>query len=173
VSNSVLAASSVPCAVDFPMSPLRRDRKDSFYGPADSVFSTMTEETLVKADWIPSSAKGLIRRGFFGPRAVPPSPLVVMEASSAGHGSVRAGFGPFGHLTRAHRVWNFPTHSSKGNVKNRRVFRQFGRVFGRVEQSRTKFKKIKEESTHRSIPEKSKKQNDLGRGCQIQSIRNF
>jgi hypothetical protein len=117
VSNSVLAASSVPCAVDFPMSPLRRDRKDSFYGPADSVFSTMTEETLVKADWIPSSAKGLIRRGFFGPRAVPPSPLVVMEASRAGHGSVRVGFGPFGHPTRAHPVWNFPTRSSKENVK--------------------------------------------------------
>ena len=86
MSNSVLAASFVPCAVDFPASPLCRDREDSFSGPADSVFSPVTKETLVKADRIPSLAKGLIRRGFFSPRAVPPSSLVVMEASMSSQG---------------------------------------------------------------------------------------
>jgi hypothetical protein len=68
------------------VSPLRRDREDSFSGPADSVFSPATEDTLVKADQIPSSAKGLIKQGFFGPRAVTPSLLVVMEASMSSQG---------------------------------------------------------------------------------------
>jgi hypothetical protein len=34
-------------------------------------------------------------------------------------GSVRVGFGPFGHPTRDHQVLNFPTCNSKGNVENR------------------------------------------------------
>jgi hypothetical protein len=62
VSNSVLAASSAPCAVD-PASPLRRNEEDSFSGQVDFVVSLVTEETLVKADQIPSSAKGLIKQG--------------------------------------------------------------------------------------------------------------
>jgi hypothetical protein len=61
-------------------------REDSFSGQADFVVSLVTEETLVKADQIPSSAKGLIKQGFFGPRAIPPSPLVVMEASMSSQG---------------------------------------------------------------------------------------
>jgi hypothetical protein len=85
VSNSVLAASSAPCAVD-PASPLRRNEEDSFSGQVDFVVSLVTEETLVKADQIPSSAKGLIKRGFFGPRAIPPSLLVVIEASMSSQG---------------------------------------------------------------------------------------
>jgi hypothetical protein len=39
----------------------------------------------------------------------------------AGHGSVRAGFGPFNNPTRACRVWKFPTHGSNENMKNQRV----------------------------------------------------
>ena len=51
----------------------------------------------------------------------------------AGHGSVRAGFGPFGHPTHAHRVWEFQTRDNKENVKTRRVFGRFGSgFFGRV-----------------------------------------
>jgi hypothetical protein len=37
--------------------------------------------------------------------------LAVVFFRRAGHGSVRAGFGPFGHPTRAHRVWKFPTRN--------------------------------------------------------------
>lgn len=79
-------AFSVPFVVDFPVSPLSRDRDDSFFGEVDSVYSPATEETLVKADRIPSPAKGLIRWGFFGPRAVSPSSSVVKEASMSSQG---------------------------------------------------------------------------------------
>jgi hypothetical protein len=44
----------------------------------------------------------------------------------AKHGSVWESFGLFSHPTCAHQVWNFPTRSSKGNVKNQRVFGWFG-----------------------------------------------
>ena len=54
VSNSVFAASSIPCAVDFLVSPLRGDREDSFSRLVDSVFSSAMEDNLVKADRIPS-----------------------------------------------------------------------------------------------------------------------
>jgi hypothetical protein len=39
------------------------------------------------------------------------------------------GFGPFGHPTRVPRVWDFPTHKSRENVKNRRVFGRLGSGF--------------------------------------------
>jgi hypothetical protein len=63
----------------FRASLLCSDWEDSFLGAADSVYSLVAEET--KTDRIPSLAKGLIRRGFFGPRVVSPSPSVVKEAS--------------------------------------------------------------------------------------------
>jgi hypothetical protein len=39
----------------------------------------------------------------------------------AGHGSDRAGFGPFGYLICACRVWTFSTRRSIEYLKNRRV----------------------------------------------------
>jgi hypothetical protein len=54
----------------------------------------------------------------------------------AGHGSVRAGFSPFGHPTRAPRVGKFSTRDIKENVEIRRVFRRFGAgFFGRVDRA--------------------------------------
>jgi hypothetical protein len=47
----------------------------------------------------------------------------------AGHGSVRAGFGPFGKPTYACRVWKFPTRGSSENMKNRRVSGGLDQVF--------------------------------------------
>jgi hypothetical protein len=47
----------------------------------------------------------------------------------AGHGSVRAGFGPFGHPTRDPRVGDFSTRDMKEKVEIRRVFRRFGAGF--------------------------------------------
>jgi hypothetical protein len=53
-------------------------REDSPTGAAGSIYVLMTKEA--KIDGIPSPAKGLIRRGFFRPRVVSPSTLVVKEA---------------------------------------------------------------------------------------------
>ena len=53
----------------------------------------------------------------------------LVYSSRDGHGSVWAGFGPFGHPTRAHWVWEFPTCDSKENVETQWVFGQFGSGF--------------------------------------------
>jgi hypothetical protein len=59
------AVNSVPSAVAIlPMTPLRREREDSFFGAVDFVYSQATEETLAKANWIPSPTQGLFRQGF-------------------------------------------------------------------------------------------------------------
>jgi hypothetical protein len=47
----------------------------------------------------------------------------------AGHGSVRAGFGPFGHPTRSPRVFKISTHNIKENVENWQVLGSSDRVF--------------------------------------------
>jgi hypothetical protein len=47
----------------------------------------------------------------------------------AGHGSVWAGFSPFGNPTRASRVLKFPTRDSVKNMKNRQVSGGSDRVF--------------------------------------------
>jgi hypothetical protein len=49
--------------------------------------------------------------------------------SRAGHGSVRAGFSPFGHPTRDLRVLNFSIRKSQEKMKNRRVFGRLGSGF--------------------------------------------
>jgi hypothetical protein len=49
--------------------------------------------------------------------------------SRAGHRSVQAGFGPFGHPSRATWVGKFPTRDMKEKVKTQRVFKRFGAVF--------------------------------------------
>jgi hypothetical protein len=56
----------------------------------------------------------------------PPTKLL---PARAGHGLVRAGFGPFDNPTRACRVWKFPTRDSNENMKNRRVSGGSDRVF--------------------------------------------
>ena len=53
-------------------------REDSPTGAAGFIYVLVTEEA--KTDRIPSPEKGLIKRGFFGPRVVSPSTLVVKEA---------------------------------------------------------------------------------------------
>jgi hypothetical protein len=59
--------------------------------------------------------------------------LGITISGRAGHGSVRAGFGPFGHPTRDPRVWNFSIRKSQEKMKNRRVFGRLGSgFFGRV-----------------------------------------
>jgi hypothetical protein len=77
VSQAVNSVSSTVAI--FRASPLCSDWEDSFLGAADSVYSLVTEET--KIDSIPSPAKGLIRRWFFGSRVVSLSSSVVKEAS--------------------------------------------------------------------------------------------
>jgi hypothetical protein len=63
-------------------------------------------------------------------RSDPCSYLVCsLICTRAGHGSVRAGFGPFGHPTRAPRVFEIPTRDSNANVENRRVSGGSARVF--------------------------------------------
>ena len=57
--SQVLNSVSSTVAI-FPASPLCNDWEDSFFGVADSVCSSVTEET--KTDRIPSVAKGLISR---------------------------------------------------------------------------------------------------------------
>jgi hypothetical protein len=64
----------VPWEVDASASPLCRDREVNFFG---------AEETQVVRP--PSSAKGLLQCGFFGPRAASPSPMV-LEASLSSKG---------------------------------------------------------------------------------------
>ena len=75
-SQAINSVSSVVAIL--PASPLCSEREDSFTGVADSIYVPMTEEA--KIDRIPSPAKGLIRRGFFGPRVVSPSTSGVKEA---------------------------------------------------------------------------------------------
>jgi hypothetical protein len=67
-------AFSIPWEVDALASPLCRDREVTF---------SRVEETQVVP---PSPAKGLLRRGFFGPRAASPSPVVLKEASLSSMG---------------------------------------------------------------------------------------
>jgi hypothetical protein len=45
----------------------------------------------------------------------------LLGSNRAGHGSVRAGFGLFGHPTRACRVCKFSTRDNNKNMQNRRV----------------------------------------------------
>jgi hypothetical protein len=82
VSQAVNSVSSTVAI--FPTSHQCRDWEDSFSGVADSVYSLVTEE--IKTNRIPSPAKGLIKQGFFGPRAVSSSPSVVKEASLLSQG---------------------------------------------------------------------------------------
>ena len=63
----------VPWEVDSPASPLCRDRKVPFSGVEEIVHPS-------------SPVKCLIRRGFFGLRAVSPSPVVLKEASLSSKG---------------------------------------------------------------------------------------
>ena len=56
-----------------------------------------------------------------------------MNTVRVGHGSVRAGFSPFGHPICAPQVGEFSTRDIKEKVETRRVFKQFGvEFFGRV-----------------------------------------
>jgi hypothetical protein len=70
----VSTSNSVSLAMAFlPASSLCSEREVSLIGVADS----KTKEA--KIDRIPSSAKGLNKRGFFGPRVMSPSTSMVKE----------------------------------------------------------------------------------------------
>jgi hypothetical protein len=55
--------------------------------------------------------------------------ILIQHGVRARHGSVRAGFGPFGHPTRAPWVFEISTRNSNANVENRRVSGGSDRVF--------------------------------------------
>jgi hypothetical protein len=55
--------------------------------------------------------------------------LSILSLHRAGHGSVRAGFCPFGYPTRASQVGEFPTRDSDEKMENRRVSGGSIRVF--------------------------------------------
>jgi hypothetical protein len=73
---------SLPWEEDFPASPWE---EVSGSGVAVTVEALVSEASLAKAVCSPSHALSLIRRGFFGPRAVSPSPSGV-EASLSSKG---------------------------------------------------------------------------------------
>ena len=68
------AVNSVLSAVAISANPRRSEREVSLTGTADSIYVPVTE--VAKTDRIPASAKGLIRRGFFGPRIISPSSVL-------------------------------------------------------------------------------------------------
>jgi hypothetical protein len=78
VCTPSLVVNSVSSVYPFSVSLLCSGREDSPIGVAGSIYVLVMKEA--KTDGIPSPAKGLIRRGFFGPRVISPSTLVVKEA---------------------------------------------------------------------------------------------
>jgi hypothetical protein len=79
VSNpATLEAFSIPREDDFPTNS-REEMSRS--GVEVSVEALVSEVSLAKTARSPPKAPSLIRRGFFGPRTVSPSPLLVIEAN--------------------------------------------------------------------------------------------
>ena len=118
-----LEAFSLPWEDDISMSPSSRDWEASSSGVADTGVAPMSEETLVKAACgssqakfarNPSSAKSLIRRGFFGPRVTSPSATDDKILASAS-GLIRRGFLGSSHAPPALPVVKGSTPHSNGD----------------------------------------------------------